>query len=157
MTFELEEDAVCDDAEAFLLTGALPEGGSYSGAGVSDNVFSPLEAGVGTHTITYTYTSGDNCTQSVEQELVVEMCSGVNDKRPASVSIYPNPFRNSLHLEFSEDRVRMIEFYTAMGQIVLTEHSTGTRVSVDTGSLAAGIYFMRISGEGRMYRVIRSH
>ncbi|MFC4261317.1 PKD domain-containing protein [Ferruginibacter yonginensis] len=40
-----------------------PPGGSYSGVGVSPSgVFNPITAGVGTHTITYTYTSSFGCT-----------------------------------------------------------------------------------------------
>ena len=37
------------------LTGALPEGGAYSGTGVSGNVFNPSTAGIGNFLITYTY------------------------------------------------------------------------------------------------------
>ncbi len=55
---------VCIDAAAFTLTGATPMGGSYSGTGVSMGDFDPGVAGVGNHTITYTYTDGNNCTNS---------------------------------------------------------------------------------------------
>ena len=39
----------------FELTGGYPEGGRYEGRGVSNNRFSPEDAGVGVHEITYTY------------------------------------------------------------------------------------------------------
>lgn len=47
---------VCANAPAFLLSGGLPTGGTYSGNGVIANMFTPSVAGAGTTTITYTYT-----------------------------------------------------------------------------------------------------
>ena len=54
---------VCPNAAPFALTGGMPLGGVYSGAGVSAGMFSAVTAGVGMHTITYTYTSGP-CTNT---------------------------------------------------------------------------------------------
>ncbi len=46
--------------------------GIYSGAGVSaSGVFNPITAGVGTHTITYTWTSTFNCPTSITQTVKV--------------------------------------------------------------------------------------
>ena len=50
-------DPVCDNIEPFTLTGGYPAGGTYSGPGVSENVFDPAEAGVGVHQITYIFTA----------------------------------------------------------------------------------------------------
>lgn len=53
---------VCLDAAAFALTTATPAGGMYSGTGVSNNMFDPAMAGVGVHTIYYSYLdSNTNC------------------------------------------------------------------------------------------------
>ena len=49
--------AVCDIyGGCFNLTGATPAGGVYTGAGVVGSQFCPNVAGIGTHTIAYTYT-----------------------------------------------------------------------------------------------------
>jgi hypothetical protein len=64
-------DPVCINTEQFLLEGAIPEGGEYSGVGVADGYFNPSNAGVGTHTITYSYTDGNGCSNSVSEEIVV--------------------------------------------------------------------------------------
>jgi len=53
--------AVCIDMPAFALYGGLPAGGVYTGDGVDAGMFNPAVAGVGTHTITYTYTNGIGC------------------------------------------------------------------------------------------------
>ena len=65
-------DTLCGFGNPFSLQGGEPDGGSYSGNGVTSDVFTPENAGVGTHIITYTYTSPLNgCTQSVDKELVI--------------------------------------------------------------------------------------
>ncbi|MCB0575029.1 MAG: hypothetical protein KDC61_10755 [Saprospiraceae bacterium] len=52
---------VCSADAAFALTGGSPGGGTYSGMGVSGGMFDPATAGAGPHTITYTYTDGNGC------------------------------------------------------------------------------------------------
>jgi len=53
---------VCVDEPPFTISGTSPNGGVYSGAGMSGSIFSPIAAGAGLHTITYTYVvPGTNC------------------------------------------------------------------------------------------------
>jgi len=61
----------CTSGSSVSLNGS-PSGGTWSGTGVSGNTFYPSSAGVGTHTLTYTVTSGgcsdsDNTTVTVNQ------------------------------------------------------------------------------------------
>jgi hypothetical protein len=49
---------------AFALSGGSPAGGTYSGTGVSGDMFDPATAGGGTHTITYAYTNAAGCSGS---------------------------------------------------------------------------------------------
>jgi subtilisin-like proprotein convertase family protein/endonuclease/exonuclease/phosphatase family metal-dependent hydrolase len=62
---------VCVNANSFTLTGGSPAGGVYSGAGVSNGVFSPSVAGAGNHTITYTYDDGSGCGGSATSNIFV--------------------------------------------------------------------------------------
>jgi hypothetical protein len=62
---------VCFDADPFQLTGGYPDGGTYSGSGVSGDVFDPFLAGVGVHLITYTYTDEFGCLNSCEFNITV--------------------------------------------------------------------------------------
>jgi hypothetical protein len=59
----------CLDAAAVTLTGS-PAGGTFSGDGVSGTTFTPATAGVGTHTITYTYTQ-NGCNKTATTDIVV--------------------------------------------------------------------------------------
>lgn len=49
-----------------ITLGAMPIGGSFMGTGVGNGVFDPNNAGVGLHTITYTYTDLLGCENSAE-------------------------------------------------------------------------------------------
>ena len=63
---------VCIDAEAVDLSGLVsPSGGSFSGSGVDGDLFDPTTAGVGTHTITYSYTDGNSCENTATVDIVV--------------------------------------------------------------------------------------
>jgi len=72
------------------ITGGSPSGsgGVYSGPGVTDlgngisYNFDPMAAGVGVHTITYTYTDPNGCTNSAMSDLEVFDCNAINDFEP---------------------------------------------------------------------------
>lgn len=70
VSFSGLETAYCVDGTADALTGS-PAGGTFSGIGISGNNFVPATAGVGTHTIIYTYTDAFGCTNSTSQTTTV--------------------------------------------------------------------------------------
>ena len=81
----------CENASSANLVGS-PTGGTFSGTGIIGAQFSPVSAGVGIHTITYTYTDGNGCTNSTTLDVTVndsplpvitpigtsEICAGQN-------------------------------------------------------------------------------
>jgi len=76
---------VCSDAPAFQvtqaqLTNGLPGGpGVFSGPGISSTgLFTPQLAGVGVHTIRYTYTGTNGCSNYKEQTITVYATPPVN-------------------------------------------------------------------------------
>ncbi|HKR04845.1 MAG TPA: gliding motility-associated C-terminal domain-containing protein, partial [Bacteroidia bacterium] len=83
-------NSVCVDAITFALSGGSPLGGIYSGTGVTANNFNPSIAGVGTHSINYSFTDLNGCTNSATKNLTVNpliflnagsdetICSGYN-------------------------------------------------------------------------------
>ncbi|MBL4656818.1 MAG: SprB repeat-containing protein, partial [Flavobacteriales bacterium] len=60
----------CVDGASAALTGS-PAGGIFSGLGISGNNFFPAFADTGSHSITYAYTDGNSCSNSVSQNTVV--------------------------------------------------------------------------------------
>jgi hypothetical protein len=69
---------ICDGSSTLIAQGGgLPVGGIYSGSGVIDDgngttySFDPAISGTGTHTITYTFTDGNGCTSSENDDIFV--------------------------------------------------------------------------------------
>ena len=62
---------VCKSTAPFSLFGGVPVGGTYSGPGVNAGIFDPIVAGVGTHTITYSYVGLNGCTGYSSQTVTV--------------------------------------------------------------------------------------
>jgi len=67
---------VCVDASPVALS-ASPLGGTFSGVGVSGSTFNPAFAGVGTHTLTYSYADGNGCIGTATQTIVVNALPNV--------------------------------------------------------------------------------
>jgi gliding motility-associated-like protein len=61
---------LCISAASVTVVGN-PAGGTFSGAGMTGDSFNPSTAGIGTHTITYTFTDGNGCTGSSTVDIVV--------------------------------------------------------------------------------------
>jgi len=55
-------NALCENDPPELLDMAQPQGGTYSGPGVTSGFFDPQLAGAGTHTLTYSYSNAAGCT-----------------------------------------------------------------------------------------------
>jgi uncharacterized protein (TIGR02145 family) len=62
------------NAQPIKLKGGIPLGGSYSGPGVSSStgIFTPSLAGIGTKTITYSYTNVSTCSASDSIHIIVQ-------------------------------------------------------------------------------------
>jgi gliding motility-associated-like protein len=61
----------CISADPFELTTGTPAGGTYSGTGVTGTTFSPADAGVGTHIISYTFANAFGCADTAMQSIIV--------------------------------------------------------------------------------------
>jgi len=72
------------NAKPIKLKGGIPLGGTYSGPGVNSltGVFTPSLAGVGTHTITYTYTNAALCSAIAHAHIINYPISIVNCGSP---------------------------------------------------------------------------
>lgn len=62
---------VCVNVDSVLLTQGSPAGGTYTGTGVNNFVFSPDSSGTGTFSILYTYQDQYNCVDTASQAITV--------------------------------------------------------------------------------------
>lgn len=69
---------------------------------------------------------------------------------------WPNPFEGEVRF-WADSDIQTVTFYNALGQEVLTRYGKGREMTVDTGSLPNGIYFVQISGrsESVTFKMVR--
>jgi PKD repeat protein len=81
---------ICINSSAITLQGT-PIGGSFSGLGVSGGKFNPTLAGVGNHTILYSYTDNHNCTNTNTANIQVNNTATISIQSiPSSVCLQSN-------------------------------------------------------------------
>ncbi|MBK7239413.1 MAG: T9SS type A sorting domain-containing protein [Flavobacteriales bacterium] len=68
----LPNSTVCILTPAYALAESTPLLGAYSGTGISAGNFDPSAAGVGTHTITYSFTDANICTNTCTFQITVD-------------------------------------------------------------------------------------
>ncbi|MBL7888350.1 MAG: T9SS type A sorting domain-containing protein [Bacteroidia bacterium] len=142
-------DTVCVSDAAFTLSGGLPTGGDYSGAFVNGSeMFDPAAAGVGTHAVTYTYTAGNSCTNSVVKNIVVETCvpTSIISQNEIVTSIYPNPSNGEFTIKINNNNAQYaLEVFDITGKVIHSENSNKSIHTVDLKDVSAGIYFVKIT------------
>lgn len=138
---------VCVYNPAFALTGGTPTGGTYSGTGVSGGNFDPAAAGLGSETITYSYTDATTtCSNTATNTILVEACLGLEDNEISTVSVYPNPTDGKLMLSNVAGNTAF-KVISASGQVVLNGFVSNTANNIDLSSFENGIYVLQLIQE----------
>lgn len=148
LSFVLPEE-VTIMTNPFELNMASPSGGEYWGPGVSDGMFYPALAGVGSHTVFYTYTDANGCTNETSANIQVLPFVGVEEfDTNKFMSIYPNPSSGNFNLVVNEASAVDVTCYDAYGNLVYSKQfapsgQTNTyRIVMD--NQPNGIYFLRV-------------
>lgn len=133
---------VCDYTPVFVLTGGLPAGGTYSGTGVGSGSFDPGFAGLGSHTVTYSYTDMNGCQNSSSQPIVVDGCLSLDNFELESINIFPNPSQNSFSV--NGQGIQNVTLIDVNGRVVEEFES---QESYNIKSIAPGVYTVIVSTE----------
>jgi hypothetical protein len=151
------QSTACTTDPSFVLSGS-PSGGTFSGIGVSGNMFSPSVAGVGPHTITYNYTDANGCSASIDAVITVSACVGVDEPFVAAgMNVFPNPNNGSFTLTINNADYTEIsmELITIDGRVIYSDMASNVKgvyvKQLDLGTHANGIYFLRVTANGQSY------
>jgi gliding motility-associated-like protein len=63
---------VCINDSLLVLDNASPQGGTFTGNGIDNNVLNPEEAGFGNLDVTYSFTDNNNCSSSEDFVIIIE-------------------------------------------------------------------------------------
>lgn len=133
------------NASAFQLNTGIPLGGIYSGPGVDAiGWFHAKIAGVGIHTLTYTYIDFMGCTNTAMQTITVSAGSlGIEDEESSQpIRIYPNPAIDILNVEV-EEIPDLVEVIDMTGKILHKEIVNSSKFGLDVSSFPRGIYLLK--------------
>lgn len=160
-------DSICEYDAPIVLNGGTPAGGTYSGDGITqsgnDFMFDPAQVANGDHTITYTYTDNNGCTNTATDVIYRGECLGINETvNGLKVEIYPNPSKGDITIRLTSARDGNLDLriINALGSVAFSRTNINvnsdlsTKISVD--DLPAGIYtvYMINGNDSYMRKII---
>lgn len=83
--------SICENASPVILTGGSPAGGIYSGSGVVAGTFDPALSGAGMIPLSYSFTAGNGCSDSVVGSITVFQSPVVSMSFTATLCENGNP------------------------------------------------------------------
>lgn len=151
------DQTACVNHSAIALSGT-PSGGTFSGAGVTGNNFDPATATIGAHTVTYTFTDGNQCENSATIVITVDGCVGVDKNELNELTVSPNPASEYIEVRVNENNtIKSIQVMSLEGKVVsvattvVDNHTT----QLDVSSLAKGTYLIQLSTDnGQLTRKV---
>lgn len=161
----LNIDTACSSSTLLIaLSGGTPAGGSFSGPGVSGGNFNPSAAGLGTHTITYSYTDSLGCSNVATDIVFVDVCSGISSSVDInSFQIAPNPNNGVFVVQSATiDPNTNVTITDVTGRAVLhinNAFSNANRIEIDLTEYGDGVYFVTIQKESgaQVSRIVTQH
>ncbi len=148
---------------------AIPSGGTFSGKGISNNIFTPSKSNIGKQTIKYNFMNSSSCKDStifnpIVYDTVGNICkvtsydtilklkfkltTGINANQMTSMTLYPNPTTDVLYIEIGDAkaldgyRYRILD---AVGKEVYNQLVKNPKTEIPLKSLgAAGMYLFEV-------------
>ncbi|MBK8497940.1 MAG: T9SS type A sorting domain-containing protein [Flavobacteriales bacterium] len=149
---------LCDNTSMILITGS--PSGAWSGAGSgfgTSTVIEPSALGAGTWPVMLTAANPGECAASTTLDILIEVCTSIQEDHLAAFSLAPNPFTDVIAVELGGVPAERIEVRDAAGRVVLSLRPTGTeRVVLDLGREPSGIYMIGVSGADGSQQMVRA-
>lgn len=130
-----------------------PSGGVYFGPGISGNQFDPATAGLGTHSITYTYVDGSGCVGSYALCTTVDLNVSNGPENEISnnddLDIFPNPSNGIFRLSMREiDGIVSYSIFDALGKEIRFESfvaNGSSKKDLDLSEFESGVYTLHLN------------
>jgi hypothetical protein len=131
--------------ESVALTGAGAVTYQWLSSGSFIQLGNPIQASPSTSaSYTVTGTDANGCSGSAVMSLGVDECTGLNQFSMGSLNVYPNPTSGILTVEMANNSGLSIEVTDVTGRVIKTATSNSDRTNLDMGSMANGIYYVKI-------------
>ena len=130
-------NVVCSTDPVVSLT-STPANAVITGSGVSNGVFDPVQAGVGTFVITAEVVDPNGCTGTDTISITVQNCTGIGDLDQHYFSVVPNPFSESFSI-VGLAQGDVVTLFDLHGNMVI---APTMQTQIDAIRLAKGTYIV---------------
>ena len=139
---------VCIATSGIISMVGTPAGGTFSGPGVSGNSFDPTVAGLGTHTLIYSYTDGNGCNASTLVGVLVEDCNiGIGENMLDGVVLSPNP-NDGVFVVTGLDLGSAYLIYDEKGRLIESGTIEKTAQEIRMLQAETGMYYLHATANG---------
>lgn len=153
VAFTSPVSVMCINNNPLTLMGGTPAGGSYTGTGVASGVLNPMNAGVGNHLITYSYSDANNCSNQATFSIAVDACASIDENSISTVELVPNPTTGKFTLNLKSNiDYKLLRIVDVQGrEIDFTRPNLKSEfLDFDISNQASGIYFVHIEVDGKL-------
>jgi hypothetical protein len=127
----------------------FPSGGTFSGPGISGNLFDPSTANIGNNAIKYTYADNVGCVDSITKLVKVKLfvSTKLSPDHIARPTINPNPSQGVFEFTFANGTSAEIKIYDALGKLIISNEKAAseTKINIDLSPYPGGMYMAHIS------------
>jgi len=104
--------------------------------------------------LTFSLTSSDNgqygmntpASFAMDNFTTADQGVGVSEWNSSTISIYPNPSKDVVNINFSSEGINTVTLFDASGRVIEAQSTNSLKVAFDVSSLAAGIYYINVNG-----------
>ncbi|MHC1707356.1 MAG: T9SS type A sorting domain-containing protein [Bacteroidales bacterium] len=150
VSLTLPYDTLCILDPPIVLSGGIPLNGTYTGTGVVNNEFNPAFAGMGSHTITYTYETPEGCSAAATDLIYVDVCPGIPENvfNSSAVKVYPNPCSSYCIIDLNGTTQKsIVSLFNLSGMKIREFHVESPLSILSTIGIPAGIYLLEAISE----------
>lgn len=147
VTYAEAVDTACQSTtSAFALSSGSPFGGTWSGPGVSGNMFDPMNANIGWNAIVYSYTdSVTGCSATASDSIWVDLCMGIEPIASAGVQVFPNPVTDLLTVNVGNTSTeKTVELFSIDGKVVYSGTIISGVMNIDISNVESGVYLLTV-------------
>lgn len=128
----------------YTINEVTPSGGTFSGTGISNNLFNPATAGIGNHEITYTVVE-NGCSKTVTASIEVGQCLETNSISLDNLKVYPNPASEEVTIEGDLSEFTEAILVDNQGRIIANWNLNQTS-KLDVSQIGNGAYHLKLIG-----------
>lgn len=162
------QNGILDDEGEIYAIGTLSSTSGYDDTNVFVDITIPTDAASGPTRIRITKVYGDDYTSAVVNPCAISMeipdygifpgygqaldftlnvaVLSVASFDIKSLSVYPNPAKNILNVEY-KSILNAVKIYNLLGQQVFTQNTNDSKVQIDVSTLSAGAYIVKLFTE----------